>query len=280
MKLIYVDDEKMALENFRYDTQDRDDVSDVQFFTNPKEALEYVKTHRVDAAFLDITMPEMDGIELAGYLKAAQPDLEIVYVTGYSDYAHQAYKVGGRAYLTKPYLDEELEQTFTLLKKLVGKVSESQPVEEAVMKGVFIRTFVNFDLLIDGLPVVFKNAKAKELLALLVDYRGSSLAGNQIFHKLWEEKEYDATTSTYVRRTLRALKEQLEELGILDILISHRNAHSINPGTFVCDYYETMKGSEVYLHEYNGYYMQQYYWAEESIAIVESKIKSMRKSHY
>ncbi len=275
MKIIYVDDEKNAYKNFQYDVEHRTDITSLVYFQRPLMALEYVKDNSIDVAFLDVTMPEMNGIELAKELKKINPSIEIIYVTGYEEYALEAYKVGGRAFLTKPYTEEELEEVFVLLDKLIDK-NEKKP-EEAKRPNtrVFMRTFGNFDVLIDGKPVIFKNSKAKELLALLVDRKGGSISSNQIFQKLWEEREYSQLTSTYVRRTVRALMNQLESLGLEDMVGNNRNSLHINVNTFSCDYYEVMKGNTDYKYEYNGYYMTQYYWAEETIAIIENKIRVM-----
>lgn len=278
MKIIYVDDEKKAYQNFQYDIEHRADIKSMVYFQRPLMALEYAKDNPIDVAFLDVTMPEMNGIELAKELKKLDSSIEIIYVTGYEEYALEAFKVGGRAFLTKPYTEEELEEVFLLLDKLLDKKEKKENKAEVVEHQdahVFMRTFGNFDMLVDGKPVIFKNSKAKELLALLVDRKGGSISSNQIFQKLWEEREYSQLTSTYVRRTVRALINQLESLELGDMVENNRNSLHINVNVFSCDYYEVMKGNTDYKCEYNGYYMTQYYWAEETIAIIENKIRSM-----
>lgn len=270
MKIIYVDDEKAALINYQYDNRERTDIETQKFFQNPHEAIAYVSENEVDAAFLDITMPEMDGIELGKELKKINPSIEIIYVTGYDDYALDAYKVGGRAYLSKPYTDEELEDAYALLKRLISThgIEDSQMEHEDERKKVHMRTFRNFDMVVDGMIISFTNAKAKELLALLVDHRGGSVTNAQIFYKLWEGKEYNNTTSTYVRRTIRALRQQLEECGVSEILVSSRAAQSVDTDKFTCDYYEILEGSQEYANAYKGYYMTQYSWSEETNASI------------
>lgn len=270
MKIMYVDDEKAALINYKYDNKERTDIEEQSYFQDPHEALAYVMEHEVEAAFLDITMPEMDGIELGRELKKIRPNIEIIYVTGYDDYALESYRVGGRAYLLKPYTDEDLDNAYALLKRLIGthKSEETAKIEVNETSRIHMRTFRNFDMVVDGMTVAFTNAKAKELLALLVDYRGGSVTNIQIFYKLWEGKEYNNVTSTYVRRTIRALRLQLEECGISDILISSRATQSVDTSKFTCDYYEVLKGSQEYGKAYKGYYMTQYSWSEETNASI------------
>lgn len=256
------------------EVQGRASIQDLRCFMDPYDALDYVKGNEVHAAFLDITMPGMDGITLGKKIKEVNPKIEIIYVTGYSDYALESYKIGGRAYLMKPYTDEELNGALELLEKLI--IGNVKQIEQIPQQKVYMKTFGGFDMLVNGNPVAFKNAKAKELLALLIDQKGGSLTSHQIFNYLWEGRNYDAVTSTYVRRALRALHEQLGELGIEEIFIDNRNAKSVDVSKIQCDYYEIMEGDTTHLFEYNGYYMSQYSWAEDTIGIIEGKVMMLK----
>src|SRR5271169_1755963 len=75
-----------------------------------REALEVISNAEFDIALLDIKMPGMDGMELQGRLKEADPDLTVVMMTGYAsvDTAVQALKVGAYDYITKPVDPDEL----------------------------------------------------------------------------------------------------------------------------------------------------------------------------
>lgn len=274
MRVVYVDDEKAALTNFYYDNRNRTDISEQEYFQNPMEALEYVTNHEVDAAFLDITMPDMDGIELGWRMKHVRPDVELVYVTGYDDYALDVFKLGGRAYLSKPYSDQELEDVYTLLKRLIPDEEARKRKELEKDKRVYMKTFGNFDMVVDGTIMTFRNSKAKELLAVLVDSRGGSVTNTQIFYKLWEGKEYNNMTSTYVRRTIRALKQELEAWNLGDMLVSNRKTQNIDVTMFECDYYKSFDGDKEAMRAYRGYYMTQYSWAEETNAMIEQLLEN------
>ena len=50
-----------------------------------------------------------------------------------------------------------------------------------------IRTFGKFDVFVDGLPVRFKDAKAKELLAICVDRKGELVGTEEVIDKLWKD---------------------------------------------------------------------------------------------
>ena len=62
MNIIYVDDEKPALDNFRLTVKSFPDIKKIQLFQSGREALEYAKNNQIDAAFLDMEMQEMHGI--------------------------------------------------------------------------------------------------------------------------------------------------------------------------------------------------------------------------
>jgi two-component system NtrC family response regulator len=74
-------------------------------------ALQCVESAAIDLALIDIKMPGMDGIELLGRLKALDPHVEVVVLTGHGsiDTAIAAMKLGAHDYLTKPYKLTELD---------------------------------------------------------------------------------------------------------------------------------------------------------------------------
>lgn len=278
MNVIYVDDERSAHVNFYYGLKDRPEIVSSTFFFCAEDALAHTRAHKVDCAFLDINLGgAVTGIALANELKAIQPNIEVVFITGYDEYAREAYRVGGRAYLTKPYTQDELDEVLTMLKRLQKIHQTDEEIAQRPQTHVQMKTFGNFDLLVDARPLPFKNAKAKELLAFLVHQRGGSVSSAQLFLALWEHLEYSSTTSTYVRRTVRALREELSVLGLDDILLCKRNCYSVDTTRFLCDYYELMSGLPSAGDTFNGEYMHQYSWGESTIPLIERKVASAVK---
>ncbi len=281
MKILYVDDENLAIENFKYVLKDIEGIKKLQCCNNPMDAIDYVCTNRFDVAFLDIEMPVMRGIELGKRLLDIQEDLEIVYVTGYEDYAMRAFQVGAIGYVLKPYEAEDIIKILKKLKKIsnynsqpVGEVSTNIKTEK---KEVVVRTFGAFDLFKNGELIPIKNAKAKEVLALLVNQKGGSMTSSMISSYLWEDREYDAVTKSYVWRAVKELEKILKEYNIEYILKNLNNLKAIIPDSFTCDYYEIMNGNMEYYELYNGYYMSQYAWAEETIPMIDNKVRLLTK---
>lgn len=121
MNIVYVDDEKPALDNFRLTVRNFPNIKNLQLFQSGKEALEYAKKNQIDAAFLDMEMQEMHGLELAKRLKKVNPNISIVFVTAYEQYALQAFGVDAIGYLLKPYTRQEV-------KKELEKIARFRPL--------------------------------------------------------------------------------------------------------------------------------------------------------
>ncbi|NRB42931.1 MAG: response regulator [Pseudomonadales bacterium] len=77
---------------------------------NGKQALEMFQSNLPDVVTMDLTMPEMDGIECIEKIMQIKPDVNILVVSALSDKATglQAIKKGARGFLCKPFKDEEL----------------------------------------------------------------------------------------------------------------------------------------------------------------------------
>lgn len=78
---------------------------------NGREALRLAKATRPEVVTMDLTMPEMDGIECITELLKIDPAINILVVSALSDKstAIQALKLGARGFVAKPFSDEELQ---------------------------------------------------------------------------------------------------------------------------------------------------------------------------
>ena len=123
-------------------------------------------------------------------------------------------------------------------------------------KRVYARTFGYFDLFVNGRAVMFKSAKAKELLALLIDRRGGTLTTDQIISVLWEDRPNDESTQNLCSKITKTLQKELDEYGIGDILIQKRGVRSIDVERIDCDMFELMKGNNDAENCFLGDYMK------------------------
>lgn len=253
MRIMAVDDEVLALEDFEDTCRDLGIEDEIVKFNNPLDALSFVATNKVDIAFLDIEMPVIKGIELAKRIKAINQNIRVIFATSYGNYALEAFGVDAVDYVMKPYEPEDIKKAYDKALLVKDAVTENK---------VFIKTFGYFDVFVDGKSVSFPSAKSKELLALLVDRNGGVVNTEQAVSVLWEGRAYDETVQSLFRKVLKSLRISLEEAGILDILVDNRNQRSIDKSKFACDYYDFLENGKTENTKYFGKYMEQYDWAK------------------
>ncbi|WP_261303310.1 response regulator transcription factor [Paenibacillus andongensis] len=117
LRAIIVDDELLSLKWLKNVLSESGEIEICQTFLSPHEACEYVKENLVHVAFLDISMPEVNGISLSGMLHKLDASIDVVFVTAYDDYAVRAFEISALDYLMKPVTAERLALTLDKLRK-------------------------------------------------------------------------------------------------------------------------------------------------------------------
>ena len=110
MNIIAVDDEKLALDTLVDSIEKSVAEARVHGFRDPEEARDFVRENSCEIAFLDIKMRGMTGLELARQLKDIQGDINIIFVTGYSEYSLDAFRLYASDYLLKPATPDAVRQ--------------------------------------------------------------------------------------------------------------------------------------------------------------------------
>ena len=270
LRVLCVDDDKQALQNSLALCASIPAVSDAQGFSQAGEALAWLGTHPCDAALLDIGLPDMDGITLARKIRESHPDVEIVFVTGHAQYAIDAWDIHARGYVLKPLTLERLKEEVDYILSFYARTPQQQAAAH-----IEVKTFGSFDVLVDGEPVRFRRAKAKELLAYLVEKQGKSITREEAYRLLSEKGEYDRPAQKQFDVILRSLRATLEEYGISDILSFQRGAISIVPKLISCDMYRFLLGDVNAINEYRGEFMPAYSWASLQEAYLERRIENL-----
>ena len=259
MRIICVDDEPLAVEYTVEQCKLLEGVREVKGFTDAFNALNDLKDHPADIALLDINMPGMDGITLAARIKELRPETAVVFLTAYKKYAFDAYSVHPAGYLLKPVSKETLAAEVEHACKVVPQSPKAH---------IQINTFGFFDVYVDGRPVSFKLAKAKEILAYLVDKQGSGVTRAELFAAVWEDRLYDRRMQKQLDVYIRSLRETLKEYGIPEIMEMEKGVLRVRPDTFVCDAYRFYSGDSDAINAYRGEYMSSYSWASITEAIL------------
>lgn len=99
LKVLVVDDEALARRKLQMQLDTITDIESPAVAANATEALSYLQTHPLDVMFVDIEMPGMNGIELAGKIAG---QCHVIFVTAYNQYAVEAFDLQAIDYLLKP----------------------------------------------------------------------------------------------------------------------------------------------------------------------------------
>ena len=270
MRIICVDDDSLALENAISSCRNLMQEPEVVGFSSGKEALQYVEENSCDIVVLDIKMPDMDGLALAGKIKKNHPETAIIFLTSHSEYAIDAYRLHVAGYLIKPVdldaLQEEVDYALSSRYRLISAYDEGKGKKD--VPHIRIHTFGEFDVFVDGKPVNFARAKSKELLAHLIDRQGG-VTRAEVFATLWEEGMYDRPAQKQLDVIIRSLKDTLQEYGISEILDLERGILRVVPETFECDLYKFMDGDVETMNSYRGEYLSEYSWASMTEAYMD-----------
>ena len=113
-------------------------------------------------------------------------------------------------------------------------------------RSVSIRTFGYFDVFVGDKPIAFRNKKAKELFALLVDRKGGYVTSEEAISFLWEDEPVNTVTLSRYRKVALRLKNTLEEYGISDVIESVDGKRRIVQEKVQCDLYNYLTGKEEY----------------------------------
>ncbi|MCL2184980.1 MAG: LytTR family DNA-binding domain-containing protein [Treponema sp.] len=114
-------DEALKLQNA---VKEADLEANVMYFFKPQDVLKYIKTNvKIDVCFLDIIMPEMNGIELARKMRAEGFGGKIVFLTTSKDYGVESYQVKAYFYLLKPINTKDVV-------RLLNEIKNTSPIED------------------------------------------------------------------------------------------------------------------------------------------------------
>ena len=251
MHIILVDDEKSALNLLQKNLKELNIEANTSTFDRSICALEFAKNNNVDVAFLDINMPEMNGIDLAKELKKINPKINIIFCTGYSEYMIKAIDIHASGYLLKPAGKDDIKKA---LDNLLNPVEQNLP-------HFYARTFGTFDFYVDGMPLKFLRSKSKELLAYLISIRGATANRKELTAILFED-EYNLKTQNYFTKIFNDLKRTLKKVGAGNLLVKDFNTYSVNTKLFSCDLYDYDKGIPEAINAYKGVFLSQYDWAD------------------
>lgn len=248
MNILLVDDEALALMALKSAVSKAVPSAELHPFSNAESALEAAENTKFEVAFLDINMFGMDGLEMAKRLTAINPTMNIIFCTGYAEYAVEAFRLYSSGFLLKPISAKDITEAMGHLR---------YPIE--LSKRLKCVCFGSFEAYCDGKPILFTFNKTKELLALLIDRNGALCTTPEIIGALFE----DSKTASYYQKLRTDLLATFEELKLLDCLFVNRGSMGICREKVDCDYFDYMDGK---ITRKPTEYMTRYSFAEMTFA--------------
>lgn len=127
MRIVIIDDERNSIEYLEGILAKEEDFSVAASFSDSREGFAYLLHHPCEVLFLDIDMPNINGIYIAEQISSLYPEVKICFVTAYNAYAVTAFELNAIDYLLKPFTEERLERC---LNKLRNSGSDNNAIRE------------------------------------------------------------------------------------------------------------------------------------------------------
>ena len=265
MKFLLVDDIKLVLEEECSLLQEVMPGCQICSCCTVAEAIKYVRKETFQVAFLDIDLgnSDMDGIMLAKQIKEIQPGIQIIFVTGFKEYAFDAFSVHATGYLLKPIQKEHLQRELTFL---YGE-------EYTKEKRVRVQTFGNFAVWVDDEPLNFGRQKSKELFAYLIERKGAGVTTREACAVLFEDGAYDLSQKSYFQNIVADMRNTFKSRGVEEVICKSYNYLAVNIDKIDCDYYRFLEGDAKAINQYNGEFMSNYSWAEFFVPVLNQEVE-------
>lgn len=176
---------------------------EVIYAENGRAALEMYREFRPDLILLDINMPELDGFEMAGIIRKTDRRVIIFFLTDRTDKVDRlhGFSLKGNDYIPKPFYPEEL---IARIQERFASVTVDQDKEYRLGSTVFQP---NLSSLTYGGETHQLSVRQTEILQMLADNVGRTVARDEILERIWGDASYSNSLAlnvqiTYIRRLL------------------------------------------------------------------------------
>lgn len=205
IQVLIIDDERPALRGLEALLRNYPDIEVAGMYTDPLEGIHMVGELSPDTVFLDVNMPQLNGIDAASAILDKNPQTRIVFVTAYDEYALEAFELYALDYLLKPVGPARLQKTIERLRRY----QTDRGIKDTRKNTLQVRCFGSFEIGYSGRePIKWRTEKTKELFAYLLQQRRRDISKDTIIDALWQDDEYDKALRQlyngvyYIRRAL------------------------------------------------------------------------------
>ena len=267
--VVLVDDMRPALRELEFLLKKYPEINITGMYTDPLTAIEEIAQLKPQVVFLDIHMPQLQGIDAASRILNSSPKTDIIFVTAFDQYAVEAFELHALDYLLKPVDEVRLEKTIVRLQE---KTPTKKTMQAKKLKiSCLGQLRVGWE---DQEPIKWRAEKTKELFAYLLQNAGRGISKDELLDQLWS----DAEPTKAIRQLYNGIyyiRKALQEYGIDESLVSIGSNYTLELGSVDYDvsyYYKFEKGNyaetigelEILDNLYAGDYLEaEYYpWAD------------------
>jgi len=192
-------------------------TSEIRVFTDGNEMLKRIEEMQV--AFLDIEMPQMDGIELGKKIKERNPKCKVIMATGMVERFKEAFQIQALRFVTKPFIKDEVKEALEaaiegiFLIKNIEVYAERNKYEIPEEEIVFIRAYNGYSELCVGEKIFRRECSLLELEEILNNHLFARINRDMIMNLGFVE-EYDGirvVAGTKEFRISRRRKKEFEQ---------------------------------------------------------------------
>jgi DNA-binding LytR/AlgR family response regulator len=139
LRVLVLDDETPALDELSWLLRQDPRIDELHATDSPTEALRILKEREIDAVFLDIQMPGLDGIELAAVLGRFKSPPAVVFVTAHEKHAVEAFELEAVDYVLKPVREERIGEA---IRRVLGGQRPDTGVDQVPVERGGVTRFV------------------------------------------------------------------------------------------------------------------------------------------
>ncbi len=283
IKVFIVDDEQPAIAMISHLLSPYRQVEIAGTFTDPQVAVAAASRVKPQLVFLDIDMPQLNGIEAALLMQEKLPGLMVLFVTAHRDYALAAFQAYPLDFILKPVDEKRFRQT---MDKVFENLGDRRALPAAVGQ-VKISCFGRFEITVGergAEPLKLGQGKIREVLAYLLHNSNRRMTRKELINCFFSGVE-DRKTVNHLHVLIYKLRSLFEQAGISREQITINNAFSIFVAPGICDYTDFIRfidakrlvdidsaaAVEIILNDYKGTYLEgeDYPWAIEEREWVE-----------
>lgn len=234
IRAVLIDNEPLALHYFQNKLQNFQQIEVIKTFTSVKLFLNSLPSLEFEVIFLEIKLDELNGLEVADIIKSNHPHVIVIFITSYSEFAIQAYEIGGLDYLLKPISQARLQKTIS---RIEHEFSMQQLVQQTSNTILNVQCFNQFATYSNNSLVSFKTEKTKELFAYFILHPNMPIHRDVLIEILWPNLDYVRAKSN-LHTALSYLRKTLNNMGYTNCIIFSNKYYIFEKPNILCDLYE------------------------------------------